>query len=268
MATPIWISNDGDWNNTASWSTGSVPVSTDTAVFDGVNSVVSVTGGLNQTGIDLANLQISPEYTGDIGLTGNPLQLDTDAVIHRGTGTLHYKGDGGVSQIRVDSTNLIDAAVLSGTASTWQVHVKKGRVTCTDTMATSGSIFSIIAMSDKSIVIIEKNGAELATGIIVNAGFVENNRGVSAADSIILVNGGTYVHEDGAVRNLHVLGGVAEWNANETLTSAIVEAGLLDFTRSGNEKTVTLLTILPGAEVFTTSQTTIAATVDYRKEIP
>jgi len=264
-ASPIWISSDGDWDNTASWSTGVLPVSTDTAVFDGVSSVVSVTSNLNQTGVDLARIEISPEYTGDIGSTGSPLQIDATVVLHRGTGTLYLKGDGGGIGVQVDSTNLVDALVLSGTSTLLTLDVKKGHATVDNTVTNLGGVRVI---GDKAIVIIEANGAEKITSIIQQAGFCENNRPLSDAAAIAIVNGGVFVHENGAVTQLHVQGGTCEWNAVETLTLGLVGRGLLDFTRSGNVKTVSALVILPGAEVFTTSQTTVAATTDFRKEIP
>ncbi len=265
--TAIWISSDGDWDNTASWSTGLVPVSTDTVIFDGVNSVVSVTSGLNQTGVDLARLDTAPAYTGDIGSPGSPLQIDATVVLHRGTGTLHLKGDGGGIGVQVDSTNLIDAAVLSGTSSSWTLDVKKGHVTCDDTVAGLGGVR---ALGDKAIIVIEANGAQTITQIMVQAGFCQNSRPLSAASAIVLVNGGVYIHEDGAVTQLHVQGGVCEWNAGETLTIAVVGRGLLDFTRSGIIKTVSAMVIFPGAEVFLSNQTVIAAAAitDFRKEVP
>lgn len=264
MATPIWISSDGDWGNTASWSTGSVPVDNDTVVFDGVSSVVSVTGSLNQIGIDLDELQTSPEYSGDIGLPGNPLRLDS-FVTHRGSGSIYYQADGQINQVFVDSVNLVDAAVLYGTGAPYNVIVKKGHVTCSDSMTGLGGIH---VFGDKSIVIVEKNGAATVDRIYMTAGFIENNRAISDAESFALISGGVYVHQDGAVSELHIHGGVVEWNADETLTFVIAGSGLLDFTRSGNAKTVGALVIYPGAEVFTTSQTTITGTLDYRKEIP
>ncbi|KKN11043.1 hypothetical protein LCGC14_1030440 [marine sediment metagenome] len=265
MATPIWISSNGDWGDTASWSTGSVPVSADTVVFDGVNSVVSVTSGLNQTGIDLSRLDTSPEYTGDIGLPGNPLRIDASTVLHRGRGSLYFKGDGGGISVQVDSANLVDALVLSGTSSLWTLDVKKGHVTCDNTVVNIGGVRSL---SDKSIIIIEKNGAETIAQIMMQAGFCQNFRALSAATGILIVNGGVLVHEDGAVTTLHVQGGVCEWNADETLTIAVAGRGLLDFTRSGNVKTVAGLVIYPGAEVFESGQTNVSATTDFRKEIP
>ena len=264
MATPIWISSDGDWGNTASWSTGSVPVDGDTAVFDGINSVVSVTGSLNQAGIDLDELQTSPEYTGDIGLPGNPLRLDS-FVTHRGSGSLYYQADGQINQVFVDSVNLIDAAILFGTGAPYNVIVKKGHVTCSDSMTGLGAIH---VMADKAIVIVEKNGAATVDRITMTAGFLENNRALSDADSFAIISGGVYVHQDGAVSELHIHGGVVEWNADETLSFALIASGLLDFTRSGNAKTVSAVIIYPGGEMFTTSQTTVSGLLDFRKEIP
>ncbi|KKL87249.1 hypothetical protein LCGC14_1936570 [marine sediment metagenome] len=265
MATPIWISSDGDWGNTASWSTASVPVANDTVVFDGVNSVVSVTGGLNQTGINLDELQISPAYTGDIGLLGNPLIIDCAKLVHRGAGTLYHKADGGINRILVDSRNLVNAAQFSGSASSWRTAVKKGRVTCTNGLSDM-AVLSVVG--DKSIVIVEANGAESIGAVYQSGGFIQNFRPIDTSVRKAVISGGTFVHESGAIYTLVVNGGFVEYNAGETLTEGFLLAGTLDYTRSGNTKAALLMEVFPGAELLTTTQTTISVLLDYRKEIP
>lgn len=262
MATPIWISSDGDWGNTASWSTGAVPVNDDTAMFDGLNSVVSVTGGLEQTGVNLARLQSNPAYTGDIGLNGNPLHIDALTVLHRGTGTLYFKSDGGQNHIQVDSTNLINAAVLSGTSSAYIVTVKKGRVTCSDEM---GNIFGAQLMSDLASLIIEKNGAATLGNLLIQTGQVLNNRAITA---IATVNGGYLVHEQGTVLEMRNHGGTILYETSDVVTIVVAGRGLTAFTVPGAGEVVAGLVIFPGADAVFQSGTSAGTTVDYNEEIP
>ena len=270
MATPVWISSNGDWGNTASWSTGSVPVSSDLVIFDGISSNRSVTGGLNQTGVNLAELQISPAYTGNIGLTGNPLVIDSLKVLHRGSGTLYWKAETDATRIRIDSPNLIAAAVLSGSSSGWRLAVKKGHVTCDDTV---NNIRELRIMRDNAIVFVEKNGSTQIDSFVMTAGFCENNRGITGDDGTgvtrqAVVSGGLFVHQEGAVDFLRILGGNVEWNASELLGSALVGSGVLDLTKTGNAKQINELEIFPGADVFLTTQTAVGNTFDYREDIP
>lgn len=132
MANPVWISTDGDWSNTASWSTGVVPVGGDNIRFDG-SSVVDVTAGLNQSAAGLmATVQIKKQYTGALGSSGGFLRIratkffnesrgphfiEADVTINefqnRAGGTLTLDGTfNSVSNVRGDIT-FLPAAIIN-----------------------------------------------------------------------------------------------------------------------------------------------------------
>lgn len=60
-------SSKSDWNNTANWSAGTVPVSTEDLYFDGAMSNVSVLYNLAQSAVIPASLNFLNDYSGDVG---------------------------------------------------------------------------------------------------------------------------------------------------------------------------------------------------------
>lgn len=60
-------SSRSDWSNTANWSGGVVPVSTDDVIFDGAVSNTSALYILEQSAVVLASLSVINDYTGFIG---------------------------------------------------------------------------------------------------------------------------------------------------------------------------------------------------------
>lgn len=139
MAVKIWVSTDGDWSNANSWSPAAVPVhNTDSAYFPAGSQ--SVTSGLAQSTVNLLGIETDADYTGDIGASGGPLQITSDIIYHRGSGTLYHEDlkDGMTNNestdvIVINSTgNSTNAAVLSGT-STDILLVYNGGITCSTT---------------------------------------------------------------------------------------------------------------------------------------
>ena len=65
-----------DWNTLANWSTGALPVDTDTIIFK--DNDINVAWGLDQNGIQPALLRIDQTYTGTIGLRRDQFAQDAD----------------------------------------------------------------------------------------------------------------------------------------------------------------------------------------------
>lgn len=88
MATYYWDGSaaDNDWSTAANWTAATVPVTGDTAVFDG-RTTENCTAGMDQTGVDLANLVIRNSYSGTIGATLVPLIIEC-------SGTMWIEGSG------------------------------------------------------------------------------------------------------------------------------------------------------------------------------
>ena len=137
MATPVWISQNGDWNATASWSTGVVPVDNDTVIFDG-SSQRSVTAGLDQSAVDLDLLWIKDSFRGDIGVPGASLEIAADVVSMQGGGILRINGTHATKNLDVvvcDSRSgsvLVDGKLARGFSKAGTLVVEPGVSTTPD----------------------------------------------------------------------------------------------------------------------------------------
>lgn len=112
MANRIWISSTGDWNATASWSGGVVPVDADVVIFRPSSGVVPPTANLNQDTVQLAELIIEPGVDYPIGAQANPLKITASRVRHYGNGTLCFQSQS--STARVTSILYVDSRDAGG----------------------------------------------------------------------------------------------------------------------------------------------------------
>lgn len=128
MAGPHrWIAQTPSSWSAASFDTNLLPANNEKVVFDGTGQG-SVIGGLNQAAVDLDLLQVDPEYTGNIGQTGNPLIISADEVVYQGGGSMWYQDGSGITDLMiVESANYIDAVSLSGATIT-RLRTIDGRV--------------------------------------------------------------------------------------------------------------------------------------------
>lgn len=125
MAILYWSNTDGTGTWNATNFGGSLPVNDDRVIINGANSGnADLLYGLNRTtdtagaGLNLASLEVTNDYEGDIGSDAAPLTLGAKDVMYRGRGTMHIKGDGGsascpVRNLLCDSSNLQDAVFFS-----------------------------------------------------------------------------------------------------------------------------------------------------------
>jgi hypothetical protein len=247
MSTVYWIANlDGSWATTTNWSTGSVPVSNDIVIFDSRHNG-NVTGGLNQTAVDLDSLHIMAGNTSQIGNNeSDPLIISADSVRHYGSGTLFYQdGDGTTDLIRINSPNMVKAAWLSGTLG--YVAAIDGSII----LNVSGSLsvgYLLVALPQNTPPL-ELYGsgsviqASMLGGSVVSESLVGTMRMVSGeythgkVDAIIAINGPSLVQA----------GGVFTFNAQGTMSNAIIMGGHLELAATPVPKTITNLSVFPGA---------------------
>ena len=106
---------DGNWDTSGNWS-NNVPVSAGTAVIDGA---VSITGGAPSQP-DVERLYVAQTYTGAIGSTGTPLEIDCSEVSidNSSGGSTHYLHLTGATHasktVMVDGLKTGSALYLSG----------------------------------------------------------------------------------------------------------------------------------------------------------
>ena len=89
MATTTWTgASNSNWHTAGNWTNG-LPATTDTAIIDGT---VSITGGTPSSNAEVERVYIASTYTGAIGSTGTPLELDVAqlSVDNSTSGSTHY----------------------------------------------------------------------------------------------------------------------------------------------------------------------------------
>lgn len=259
MATKLWVGtdsgNEGDLSVAANWSPSGVPINADTAVFE--HSTQSVTGGLDQSAVTLAQLTIKQSYTGlfgsatayvqwgatkvDIGEHygyGSPngsgrIKLDTGTsttsiCIHDSAST-PYSADGNVPPIRLKLTNA--AADL---------YVRKGQVgIAADAPGETTTLDEIhVGYVDSRL-----TDAKVVIGDGVTLDELQISGGETvlqcAATTIGVQAGQLQTEGAGAITTLTVEGGKVYPQSTGTITTLECKGGEVDFTRSNEDRTVT-----------------------------
>jgi len=255
---------DGDWENTSNWG-ATTPVDGDTVIIpNGVTA--SITTNVDQSGIDLALLQVDQGYPGNIGASGTPLKIAATKVVHRGSGTLYFFSGMNTATVasNLETTDwvLVDSdggAHIDGISIT-RITAIKGTITLagslgvtvhTNQTAALPADVEIAHRSNRSSdVQMTKNCASLAsTGTMrIMGGYTET----TGAVPVMQISGGIVKHANGsAITTLTMTGGYLQYNSTSTLVTAHVFAGaVLDLSGNSLQKTITTLNVYSGGTVI------------------
>jgi len=189
-----WQSTTGDFTEAAGWSQGVAPDGTYYNILDG-GVQTSVTGGLGTAAAANAVLKLvtTPDFSGDIGLLGNPLWIQTapGIITHRGTGTMRIGGAAGdLTRYKVDSDAPQVAAHFYGALA--QLHVVKGYVIIDEAAnLASGYAGWITVDGPGAELVVEGDGSGTTEGQwwVLNDGAVHNSRVMTAAEVIVIAGG-------------------------------------------------------------------------------
>lgn len=119
---------------TATFGAGVVPVDTDTEYWVGGSD--NVTTGVDQTGVDLAERNVTSGFTGRVGSGSSPNIVGINAAVGLGSGAFNYGAGGGVWYVKADPTNGIDIIrvdsagklyVVGGTINT-KIDLTRGQI--------------------------------------------------------------------------------------------------------------------------------------------
>lgn len=258
MASIYYLGVDGNWTNTANWSGGSVPVSTDDVFI--ANSSQDIITNLNQSAVALASLTIDATYTGKIGAASTYLQIDaTTLTIGRQTGNVNATGS---SRLHLKGTYttavVLDTAVSSadtgypplcfaGTITT--LHVRGGSVgiaVLTPTETATATTINITQSSSAQVSPVVTMGSVTNTTINLDSGILTSR--ASATCTTANVRGGTYrVEGTNAHTTATVEGGSLVYNGTGTITNLIVYSATADFSNDTRAKTITNCNAYKGA---------------------
>lgn len=288
------VGTTGDWGAAASWTGGHVPGRTPdadatvSAIFDsGSQSMTLNLDRLTAGDLRLVRIVTTPDYSGDIGASGNPLEHELASssnglsrIIHRGTGSFYFQGNtGGFSDVLVDSTNYTNAFTGGGAGDGLirNLFVKSGRVTIQSTCYLTGGY--VIVDGPKAYLVIEGPQSNRPKYIVVLSGTCENKREV-AAGAFLIVLGGQLI-QTGRVADAAMIivgpDGRFTYTPSDTIGAAynpdIVVAGLVDM--SNNWQNVqfadlirTQLAGISGTVVQSGDPGPNATDIDLREEYP
>jgi hypothetical protein len=267
-ATTETLAN-GSWDNAAlvrvaRWAAA------DKALFTANTPDEHAITNLDQSLVDIALIFIAGDFRGDVGAHQNPLIISADRVVHLGEGTLHY--DNSSIGAPPDTTDEIIiahtgprgslAAVLTGGKLT-TIAVARGNVKINDTDATTLLVTSHIGnrRSDAKVEVIKTTAA--ITNVRMAGGWLR--LGGAADGTNFDITDATIINESSALAAaiLRLYSGTVRWNSGVTLTRAELYGGLLDFTHTAEEKTITTLFRFPGARfAYLPDLTTVTTDVD------
>lgn len=237
MVTRDWIGtdpgNEGDWATAANWSGAAVPATGDTARL--MTGTQSVTQGLDQSGVNLAQLLIGPDYSGNVASSANYLEIGATLVSMNGLGEAWLDCSTG-------SFNY-DTIYVRGTGSGRRLYTK-GNVTNAHIMfgrytAVTGTIADLYAeaiSSDTSEPDLEILDADVTNLWQMSGVTLLNGTGTITT---LRCGGGTVTLQEGTCTNTEGWGGTIVANAPGTYASVKMFKGRFDGSKDDRAKTIT-----------------------------
>ena len=231
MATRRWLDVDGDWTNVANWSGGAAPagVAADSAVIDSGSQ--NITLNVDQNAVELLSIKVGPNFTGNIGGTGNPLKIGSAETWIAGGGEVWLEGKTLVDLpvVHMDKGGREDnALVLAGFIG--EVNVIRGHCEIaanfnTDETLNFRCLHRTNIASDAHLII--GSGGTVAELVVVG-GHVETTSAVTS----LYLSAGSIRTLLGVITTARIFGGTLYWECDENLGTVWVYGGKLDATRN------------------------------------
>jgi len=221
--TTTWTgASDTDWDTAGNWTNG-VPVAAGTAIIDGS---ANIAGGA-VTNTDCQRVYIASTYTGQIGSSGTPIELDFQelSVDNTASGSAHYieKVDASyIATVQVDGLKTGNALYLAGTidqiiveptfigtmhlgVSASKTCVPKHLIMLNTTGTVDASVAANVAWSSSANVFV-------LSGTLLLGENVGASTRLFQSGGIITVSDWTKVASD----IWYLMGGTTNWNAGST----------------------------------------------------
>lgn len=243
----------GNWDATASWDTGIVPVTGDDVIFPAGLTQPFLTN-LDQSskaagaGVDLNLFYRDRNCSAAIGASGNPLRVGCNKLIDHGSGVLFYKNlpaTLNTDLVIIDAASPNVAVELDGDRIV-NLIVLRGTVTLAGTIAAM-DLMQVHYRNNPDAdarVTINATGSTL-TELLMSGGIVTAHNAITRA----IVNGGHLTKDITTITTLDVgRAGSCQYDFGGTITDARIK-GILDMLKSSKKKTITNLYKFPGADV-------------------
>tara|TARA_Y100000593_G_scaffold31220_2_gene61661 strand:- start:904 stop:1767 length:864 start_codon:yes stop_codon:yes gene_type:complete len=251
-----WLSTDStDYSVAENWSEGAVPVAGDDVLIQ--RGTADIKAGLNQSSVEINGFEVEPGYNGTIGSSAGELKLSLgsgDHVKFSGVGEAWINLGDSACNVHVRATFGAQSGYyglnIRGTAVD-KFNVYDGSVSIGRDPADVNSVASVHVGGPGAILHIRK-GCAVTSGVTVQDGEVLLEGSASASGVQVRVNGGRFEcrRDTGsgatAINELIITGGTAEHNSESVITTARLHGGLLDLSRSSQNKTISNLYLEPG----------------------
>lgn len=238
MATVIWTNGagDGDYSNSANWSTGTVPTTSDNVYFTSdYNS--DVTTGLNQSGTTINDF-IVDGYTGKLGSKTTYLQIDPAGEVRfNGTGLSYVDLGNANVDITVDST----ASASGGSAGLYLVD------TNLNTLSVNNGVVGLAYLAGETSTVgtVKLTSGTVLFGSSVTATTISMYGGTVRTESSITtlnIYDGTFTSSgSAAITTINGDGGLINHDASGTITTCNLRGVTLELTNTLVSKTITTL---------------------------
>lgn len=257
MAILYWTGTaaDGNWTNSANWSTGAFPVTGDDVTLDRTSD--DITLNLNQSAVLLSSLSITNSFQGTIGnipdATDEFLQIGATVVtIGDGTGN-------GSSRLNLElgtdvtTINIINASSTGTDFPKAPLRINANNASNVIQVNGNNSTVSFLDNTDDTgalgnIDIINGNDIQIGSGATYTSlTMIEGTCTSFETSGTVKVSAGTMRLEGtGAISSIIQTGGELIWNSTGTVNSYDGIGGTLETTDSALARTITTLTKSPG----------------------
>lgn len=250
------------WGTPTNWTTGTVPVSTDSVYFE--DSSIDCLYDLDQSAVSLTLLRISASYTGKIGLPErNAAGYDEyrETYLKVTATTLDIgRGDGDASaRLKINLGTTLSAMTVHKTATgenNLPAALLKGTNAGNTLTAISGSVgFSIFGGEAGTISVLRCENANVRTGPSVTLTTVQHaGTGTLQIESACTTinkepsSGTMIVLGSGAYTTVNVWGGTLDYQSSGTITTLNV-AGTVTFDTNPAGRTVTNANLYKGSTI-------------------
>ena len=265
MADRLWVGNDtpGDLSVAANWSPAAVIADDDDVVFNATSNQSDITAGLDShSGIEVESLHVHPTFTGKMGTSGSPLKLATTAsgrIIYQGNAGFFYENKRPVAEqtyrLFIDTDNLDDVVEISGVID--DVVVIKGRVT--GLVGWSGNELHVSfrnnPFNDAQFTLESSGGIPT---VYQNGGIVTHTGATVLA---LNISSGVFTQSTaaGGMPNVTQTGGTVVYKSGTSMTTLRLLGGIFDMSQDGRAKTISNLSVAPGAIFRPNANTTIGS---------
>lgn len=255
------------WGTGAQWVSNSVPIDADTVALTETLTGALV-GLIDQGGVYLNTLHVTPSCAHVVGSTTSPLIISAKLLTIEGQAGFHMAGEAttpgdDVLDCRVDcATPSVPVTLTSdATAANWdQIVVSRGNVTIGAAMSFDvcrlevGYHNKASAANDATVNISPSSAGDTLPTVFQVGGIL--NSSVLVTDATIM--GGKYTQIDKAVTTC-IVGAGGEFvykngTASTIATLRILPGGTADFTQTFGETTITTLWLHPGGTIIGANQ--------------